>query len=458
MVQTPLPLELQSHYPQISNFPWHFGRLTHIIRNVMTDKPTLVDLFAGSGGLSLGLEQAGFEPIFVNELNPDAMETYLLNRDGNTRVNLRDKNRHVGDISDISRNPEALRNLGNQLRNAHGDITLVAGGPPCQGYSGIGHRRTFEIDRREIPSNHLYRDMAQVVQELQPRMFLFENVRGLLSSRWVMNHGEKGEIWRDVKKAFLEIGEHKGKQGYHIAWHLVHARDYGVPQNRPRILMVGVRADLNVAFEPNEVAGGYLPNPVADPPDLIDLLGDLVDETFIPGVTRGTLTYSKSAETEIQWSLRQGKYGRGQGRRVAGQPVSEMDYSKHSHDVTARFNFMIKNDGHVPEGFETKKFAQRLLPSRWPDGKPSITATTLPDDFVHFSQPRTPTVREWARIQMFPDWYQFSGKRTTGGRRRAGNPQSGDWIREAPKYTQIGNAVPVELARRVGAHLKKLAG
>ena len=80
----------------------------------------------------------------------------------------------------------------------------------------------------------------------------------------------------------------------------------------------------------------------------------------------------------------------------------------------------------------------------------------MPDDYVHFSQPRSLTVREWARLQTFPDWYQFSGSRTTGGLRRAGNPQRGNFDRDLPKFTQIGNAVPVTLAEKVGIHFSKV--
>ena len=133
-----------------------------------------------------------------------------------------------------------------------------------------------------------------------------------------------------------------------------------------------------------------------------------------------------------------------------------MEYSNHSDDVVKKFRYMIKHNGEIPESMQTKKFAQRLLPMRWGEGGPSITATSLPDDYVHFSLPRVPTVREWARLHMFPDRYLFSGKRTTGGRRRAGDPESGDWSRDVPKYTQIGNAVPVALAHHVGLHLRKL--
>ena len=85
-----------------------------------------------------------------------------------------------------------------------------------------------------------------------------------------------------------------------------------------------------------------------------------------------------------------------------------------------------------------------------------ISATSLPDDYIHFSQPRILTVREWARLQFFPDWYEFKGKRTTGGIRRAGNPTRGIFDREVPKYTQIGNAVPVCLAQAIANHFKSI--
>jgi DNA (cytosine-5)-methyltransferase 1 len=118
-----------------------------------------------------------------------------------------------------------------------------------------------------------------------------------------------------------------------------------------------------------------------------------------------------------------------------------------------KFAHMLKNNGKIPLNLKTKKFAQRLLPEKWDSSGPSITATSLPDDYVHYCQPRTLTVREWARLQTFPDWYRFSGKRTTGGIRRAGNPLEGLFSREVPKYTQIGNAVPVKFAEKIGTHL-----
>ena len=108
-------------------------------------------------------------------------------------------------------------------------------------------------------------------------------------------------------------------------------------------------------------------------------------------------------------------------------------------------------------GLGTKKFSQRRLHWTVKQG-PNITVTSLPDDLVHFSENRILTVREWARLQTFPDWFEFKGPRTTGGSRRAGDPSKGNWHRDVPQYTQIGNAVPVRLAYELGMRFKTLVG
>lgn len=410
---------------------------------------TFVDLFAGCGGLSLGLENAGFEPVFVSELHPDAMQTYLMNR-RHLDHDLSNSKRNVLDILQVTKSRSTVKSLASFLKQEHGEVALVVGGPPCQGFSGIGHRRTFhDLTKSDIPSNHLYGHMAKVIDEIQPRAFIFENVRGLLSSKW-SPQGQKGEIWADVLATFAAIGKRRNGRQYKIGWQLVFAKDYGVPQNRPRVVMVGVRED--VAWKPKtDVASGFLPNPSFNAPDLVDLLGDLVDPDWVGGGE--TTTYVNPARTSIQKSLRTSRDGNSLRK---GDPLTEMEYSKHSSEVQRKFAYMIANNGEIPERFRTKKFAQRLLPSRWNEGGPSITATSLPDDYIHFSQPRVLTVREWARLQMFPDWYQFAGKRTTGGRRRAGDPSQNSWDREVPKYTQIGNAVPVGLAEAIGRHLLEI--
>ena len=421
---------------------------------------SVVDLFAGCGGFGLGLEQAGFTPIFVNELNKDARGTYIVNR--------KDRHKHFAreleeaewlnkfsssDARKMVSKKGYLDSLEGLFKSefgiSNGGIDLIVGGPPCQGFSGIGHRRSYSVDKKVLPSNHLYKDMAKIIRHLRPRAFVFENVRGLLTGRWTAD-GNKGEIWRDIKSAFTEIGE------YVLAAELVYAKNFGVAQNRPRIILVGIRHDVigqpaTTKAEINQIDGtaisrGFLPKPAPGrAPDLFEVLGDLVDPYYENG---GSTTHYPSKVThEVQRFFRTSP----DGSTVAskGSIVTEHDYSKHHPDVVRKFKAMLRGGQYEA----TRKFAQRVLPMAWGPKGPSITATSLPDDYVHYSQPRTLTVREWARLQGFPDWYQFKGKRTTGGLRRAGNPIEGIHFRELPKYTQIGNAVPVPMARAIGEHL-----
>lgn len=421
----------------------------------MTKTRYVVDLFAGCGGLSLGLEYAGFTPLLVNELNKDAMDSYLANRVRQYSWLARPEF-HSYDVKSLVSDEDGIRSrfvaaakAEHSVDLAAGDLDLLVGGPPCQGYSGIGHRRSYSVDKEQLPSNHLYQDMAYLVSQFKPKVFMFENVRGLLSARWT-SAGKKGEIWNDVLSVF------RGIPGYDVKFSLVHAKDYGVPQNRPRVLLVGVRKDIGVSHDAGEhdaVKGGFLPEGNRSKRvDLVDLLGDLIDPGYAPGSV--TPAYPSDPKNEVQTWFRTSH-----DRSIvaaAGAPVSEHEYSNHSEHVVERFAAMHKSGGEIPPHLRTKKFAQRLLPSCWGEQGPTITAASLPDDFVHFEQPRTMTVREWARLQTFPDWYEFAGKRTTGGIRRAGNPREGIFDRELPKYTQIGNAVPVWLARAVGEHFAAL--
>ena len=419
----------------------------------MTHKPKLsvIDLFAGCGGLSLGLEEAGFTPVFVNELNADAMRTYLQNR---TAINplLGEEGFHCNDVKQMV-SGRYIGSLNRRLQDTFGigvgEVDLLVGGPPCQGFSGIGHRRSYSVDKEQLPSNHLFQNMAWVIHNIRPRAFVFENVRGLLNAKWTAG-GKNGEIFTQVAQTFRDI------PGYRIAHRLVYAKDYGVPQNRPRVLLVGIRNDVKVRGENEDatdaVERGFLPKPSGEkPPSIGALLSDLRDKRCLEGAL-STPAYPHEFKNAVQESLRTSH----DKKRVArkGDPVSDHEYSKHSVHVAAKFAAMIKNPGGgVPAEFKTKKFAQRVLPKKWGPEGPTITATSLPDDYVHYDLPRTLSVREWARLQMFPDWYRFAGKRTTGGIRRAGNPREGNFDREVPKYTQIGNAVPVKLAQEVGRHL-----
>lgn len=408
-------------------------------------KPNFIDLFAGCGGLSLGLEQAGFLPVYVNEINKDALETYLINREDEYPY-LRDPKFHSRDIKDCI-NHSFFKNLKSNLKKEFGsdDIDLICGGPPCQGFSGIGIRRSYSVNRKDIPSNHLYEDMAIFISKMKPKIFLFENVRGLLNAKWSKSSNKK--IFDDVLKTFSSL------EGYSIKWSLIHSKDYGVPQNRPRILIVGVKSNLlkKIDNTHDAVKSGFLPANGGVYPDVDDLLSDLVDKNFIYGGE--SLFYHTDPITEIQKLLRTKKDG---SILALGDRLSEQQYSNHSQKVRDKFLAVIKNRGVIPEEYKSNKFAQRLLPKKWGNKGPTLTITSLPDDFIHYCLPRSLTVRECARMQTFPDWYKFCGKRTTGGVRRAGNPRKKIYDREVPKYTQIGNAVPVKLGKEIGLHFSKI--
>ena len=407
---------------------------------------TCIDLFAGCGGLSLGLEKAGFTPLLFSEINKDAAATYLENRKEAGYF-------QYADVSELT-NERIARHLDFWKNNEIEEIDLVCGGPPCQGYSGIGHRRSFDLDKQDIPSNHLFKEMVRVIKAVRPRMFLFENVRGLIVSRWT-KEGEKGEVFKEVLQTLCSIPD------YDVRWQLVYAKDYGVPQNRPRLLIVGVRKDV-LTLPPvqrdevgnpimSAVQDALLPKETGNAPDLIDVLGDLVDSNYLG--KKATLHYPAPAKTEFEQEMR--TYSNKKVFRK-GDPLLEQEYSQHAERIREKFQYMLDHNGEIPDHMKTKKFAQRVLPARWKDGGPNITATSLPEDYVHFSQPRALTVREWARLQTFPDHYIFKGPRTTGGRRRAGDPDKGIWERDVPKYTQIGNAVPVKLAEQIGKQFIKI--
>lgn len=406
-----------------------------------------IDLFAGCGGMSLGLEEAGFSPVYVNELNHDALETYLINREQDFPY-LRDKKFHSNDILNCFDKDNYFESLKKNLRKIHGSskIDLICGGPPCQGYSRMGIRRNYAVEKKFIPSNHLYKYMAKFIEIMNPSIFLFENVEGLLKSRWT-NSGVRGEIWKDVYKTFEGIAK------YDVKFSLLKSKDYGIPQNRPRVILVGIKKNLTKKSNLNidAVEAGFLPEGNENYPHIEELLSDLDDPNYPLGGS--TNVYSGDPENIWQTELRTKKDG---SLLMKGDELTDQEYSNHSPKTEERLKAIMKNKGVVPKKFQNKKFSIKWLPKKWGNNGPNITVTSAPDDFIHFSRPRSLTVRECARLQTFPDWYKFMGKRTTGGLRRAGNPQKKIFERELPKYTQIGNAVPVKLARQIGFHFKEI--
>jgi len=165
--------------------------------------------------------------------------------------------------------------------------------------------------------------------------------------------------------------------------------------------------------------------------------------------------YKKDAESEFQKLMRMDNRFDGNGREL----LTDHEFSNHGEKVRKRAAYMIKHKVRrkrdLPDDMKTEKFSQKPIDEKWKT-QPNITACSTPDDYFHYAQPRSYSVREWARIQTFPDCHIFCGKRTTGGARRAGNPSENNWDREVPKYTQIGNAVPPLLGQSIGERIKEI--
>lgn len=476
-----------------------------------SSKLTSVDLFAGCGGLSRGLEYAGFETLAFNELNIDAANSFAANFPGALRLD--------GDIRSAMKKTVA-RNQIQPLVNERGGLDLLCGGPPCQGYSAIGHRRTHAVSKKEIPTNHLYKEMIKSISMLSPKTFLFENVEGILTASWYdfaaekklikdwketggftikdmkefakslninLSSKKKTEMFAELKKSVSNVAKkhkdvHKGEifrdvlasfsaiEGYTCQPTLIHAYGFGVPQNRPRVMIMGVKDeilkenDIEIPVFNGSISksyssqlknnGGLFPTWDEDniqAPNLVDVLSDL----DFKGWNKEKPFYRKKATTDFQKEMRAGVQRDRKGREI----LTDHEFSNHSPLVVERFQYMLDHDvkkmSDLPEHLRTKKFNQKPLPARWKT-KPTMTVTSLPDDYVHYNNPRTYSVREWARMQTFPDRHIFMGKRTTGGERRAGNPATGNWNREVPKYTQIGNAVPPLLAKAIGERISEL--
>ena len=267
----------------------------------LTNRLTFIDLFAGCGGLSLGMEKAGFFPLYVNELNKDAIETYLVNREQHYPHLRRKYNSR--DIKEVISKEGFFECLLDQLQAdfnrdfRENSVDVVAGGPPCQGFSGIGIRRSYSVDKVQLPSNHLFQDMAFFIHKMRPKLFLFENVEGLLRAKW-RRDGQKGEIFKDILKTFSDI------PNYSVRHKLVYAKDYGVPQNRPRVLLIGKRQDIHGDFseDVDAMLAGYLPYPTSDYPDIQDIFSDLVDKKFEYGGS--TARYPSSPKNQWQENIR----------------------------------------------------------------------------------------------------------------------------------------------------------
>ena len=403
-------------------------------------RPTFADAFAGCGGLSLGLMRAGWKGVFAIESDPFAFETLSTNFLSGQRPFQYDWPNGIEmqawDINNLlSARRESLADLRDQ-------VDLLAGGPPCQGFSDAGRRR------RDDPRNGLFQAYLDLVDILNPRFVLVENVRGFTTD---FKESERDEIANFA--AALQQGLNTN---YNLTCAIVRACDFGVPQVRPRFFMVGAKKAASgenriAAFfhELKRQATGFLcERNLPRRPTARDAISDL--ETGRNGTvpSRDTAGFDdiayKSPLTPYQEAMRDGHDGAPPDTRLA----------RHQPKIRDRFTAIIKassEEGRLgvtvsPETrkeYALKKTAIRVLdPLSY-----APTITSLPDDLLHYIEPRTLTVRETARLQTFPDWFAFRGNYTTGGQRRR---------HEVPRFTQVANAVPPLLAEQLGLVLMRL--
>ena len=417
-------------------------------RNRSATAPTFIDLFSGCGGLSLGLLQTGWRGLCAVEKDSFAFETL--------RANLIE-GRHCPQFEwpqalpiEPLRLSQFLRLLAVPVvaRQLVGKVDLIAGGPPCQGFSFAGKRR------HDDPRNRLFKEYIKVVTLLRPRLLLIENVPGLA----VKHNGRRLSYSERISRALRKVG-------YECYSDIHRAVDFGVPQWRPRYFLIGVdsrvRGHCDAPWLKSRVPGlveaartGILRKKGLEH-DVPVTVRDAIDDLRIS--RRGARLEPAEVPRRLQVRYVPPKKRTAYGDALRAGPGTQMDsmrLARHTTEVTAYFAKLIRycekkgrrgvslasDERGVPAN---KKFNTVVLnPNR-----PSHTLTSLPDDLIHYSEPRILTVREYARLQSFPDWFLFRGKYTTGGDLR---------VRECPRYTQVANAVAPFVAEAFGVVLRSL--
>jgi len=402
----------------------------------MEKQPTYIDLFAGCGGLSLGLHNAGWRGLFAIEKSPDAFKTL--------KHNLIDNKNHFNWPTWLPKESieidKAIKLYKDNLEKLKNKVDLVAGGPPCQGFSMAGRRN--ENDQR----NNLIKSYIDFIKIIKPKILFFENVKGFTME--FKKNKDKGKEYSSYVENALN------RAGYFVKGELVNFGEYGIPQKRTRFILVGVRKDLADASK--ELAETFFSKIKENRHSFLSEK-NLTVNTKLKDAISDLLKANGLKESPDTKSFQAGTYSKIQSpyqllmrKGVKNSIADSHRFPKHRPDIIEKFDVILKTcrknkdiDAKTRERFNIKKHT--IIPLDKNDKSPTIT--TLPDDYIHYSEPRILTVREYARIQSFPDWNQFQGKYTTGGKRRT---------KEVPRYSQIGNAIPPLFGEQSGLVLKQL--
>lgn len=328
----------------------------------------LLDLFCGAGGLSLGFERTGYSIVKAIDIDKWAIETYNINR-----------RKKVGEVKDITTvNQDYIKLLGQ--------IDGIIGGPPCQGFSTSG-QRLIDDDR-----NKLYREYFRILEQANPKFFVIENVKGLLTFA-------KGAVKKDIIKR-------ADKLGYNIFWDILDTSKFGIPQTRLRVFFIGIKKELcKEKF--------VFPIGNKETVTILDAIGDL------PSLDKGedNSKYPCEPKTEYQKMIRDG--------------MTEI----HNHVLSIHTEKTKKTLALIPEGGSIMDIPENLREGRnyhallrkMDRNRPALCIDTGHRTYFHYEELRIPSTREVARLQSFPDSFVFTGPRND-------------------QQKQVGNAVPPILA------------
>lgn len=370
-------------------------------------KPTAISLFAGAGGCSLGFQQAGFDVRFATDIDRDAVETY--------RCNFPETPCAAADVRDLG-----VDLLLTKVGLRTGELDILLGGPPCQGFSSAG------MKSGEDPRNSLVRHYVRLLEGVRPKWFVMENVEGLLTN-------DGGLHVRDAVEAFLNAG-------YFVNLEKIYAQGYGVPQRRKRVLIVGNRLGHDFVF-PDAVtlfsgkifrkgeitfstATSDLPTAATESGTRLPHLGPPKNElqAYLRGEAKIVTDHFAPPLSRIQLARVRGL--------APGQTMKDLpEHLQHESFRRRAFRRVmdgtpVERRGGAPSGLK-RLFAD----------EPSLTITSAATrEFVHPAEDRLLTLRECARLQTFPDSFDFAGS-------------------AASRIQQIGNAIPPLLARTVAEHI-----
>lgn len=371
---------------------------------------TSIDLFAGCGGLTKGFSMAGIRSILATDIDENCKKTFARN--------FPDVPFLCKDITEIGK-----AEIDKLLNGITPDI--IIGGPPCQGFSLANKRRTKIADD---PRNRLFYSFVKFIDWYSPRLFVMENVTGLLSM-------QQGKVLRTILDAFRHAGKFGG---YNVDYKVLLASDFGVPQNRERVIIIGTRNDLSIAPKFPE------PTTLVHKITVDEAIGDLPQIQACQG--QEVMEYPTKPQNDYQRLMRGNmKY------------VTNHIAMRHTRRLIERFE-AIKPGQNLLDVWETHGAVKRGAPDKKSDikfgqnnqrlygDKPAPTiAASFQSNFIHPHLNRNFTAREGARLQSFPDDFIFEGMRTKMS-----------WEKGLSQYQQIGNAVPPLMAKAIGETVKEI--